>query len=192
MKGIVFNLLNDLVEEQFGMDVWDELIETTAPASQGVYTSVEVYPDGELLAYVGAIAQHTGKDIDDVVRLFGKYMLSRFASIHPEFFSGHTIKSFLKSVHDVIHVEVRKLHPDVVLPEFTYEEPAEDRLIMHYRSPRSLCHLAEGLIDGTSEHFGVDLTLNHPVCMHDGADRCVLELEFGKQAELTQTDSPVA
>ena len=180
MKGIVFNLLNDLVEEQFGLDVWDEMIETTAPASRGVYTSVEVYPDEELLAYVGAIAQHTGAGIDDVVRLFGKYMLGRFADIHPEFFSGQTIKSFLKSVHDVIHVEVRKLHPDVVLPEFTYEEPAENGLIMHYRSPRSLCHLAEGLIDGTSEHFGVEVTLKHTVCMHDGADHCVLELEFAE------------
>ena len=180
MKGVVFNLLNDLVEEQYGMDAWDDLIEETAPASQGVYTSVEVYADQELLAYVAAISRHTGADESEVVQLFGRYMLGRFAEMHPEFFAGHTLKSFLKSVHDVIHVEVRKLHPDVVLPEFTYEDPADDQLIMHYHSPRALCHLAEGLIDGASTHFDTPVTIEHPVCMHNGADHCDLHLTIGR------------
>ena len=179
MKGIVYNLLNEFVEESFGLDTWDELIEVTTPASNGVYTSVELYPDSELLAYVGAISERTGTAPAEVVRLFGQYMLSRFAGIHPEFFEGHTIKSFLKSVHDVIHVEVEKLHPDVMLPNFTYEDPDEDRLVMHYHSPRKLCHLAEGLIAGCSQHFGVEVELSHDTCMHDGAEHCVLALRFG-------------
>lgn len=179
MKGIVFNLLNDLVEEQFGMDVWDDLIEATSPSSKGIYTSVEVYPDEELLAYVAAISRHTGAPAEDVVRMFGAYMMGRFAQIHPDFFSGHTAKTFLKSVHDVIHVEVRKLHPDVVLPEFTYEDKSHNELTMHYHSPRKLCHLAEGLIGGAAKIFAVEVGIRHPVCMHDGADHCVLELSFG-------------
>ena len=179
MKGIVFNMLNDLVEEHFGMDTWDDLIESTAPASGGIYTSVEIYSDEEILAYVHAIAALTGKTPADVLRLFGDYMLGRFASIHPEFFAEHTIKSFLKSVHDVIHVEVEKLHPDVILPNFTYADPADDALVMNYHSPRQLCHLAEGLIEGCSRHFGVEVALKHEVCMHDGAEHCVLDLQFG-------------
>jgi predicted hydrocarbon binding protein len=180
MKGIVFNLLNDLVEQEFGIDVWDDMIDVTAPESQAIYTSVEVYPDEELLAYVSTLAQRTGVGAGDVLRAFGKYMLARFALIHPEFFQGHTAKSFLKSVHDVIHVEVRKLHPDVVLPDFEYESPANNQLVMKYHSPRALCHLAEGLIGGTGEHFGVDIALDHSACMHDGADQCVLSLTFGE------------
>lgn len=179
MKGIVFNMLNDLVEANFGMDVWDDLIESTSPSSEGIYTSVEVYPDEELLAYVAAISKHTGAPEEEVVRMFGNYMLGRFAEMHPEFFSGHTAKSFLKSVHDVIHVEVRKLHPDVVLPEFTYEDSVDNALEMHYHSPRKLCHLAEGLIGGTAKQFDVEIAIKHDVCMHDGADHCVLSLSFG-------------
>lgn len=179
MKGIVFNILGDLVEENFGLDVWDDLIDATAPASRGIYTSVELYPDAELLAYVDAIAERTGAAPADVVRMFGNYMLKRFAEIHPEFFDGHTIKSFLQSVHDVIHVEVEKLHPDVILPNFTYEDPADDALVMHYHSPRKLCHLAEGLIEGSGRHFGTAVDIQHDVCMHDGADYCTLVLGFG-------------
>ncbi|MEL7312984.1 MAG: heme NO-binding domain-containing protein [Pseudomonadota bacterium] len=178
MKGIVFNMLNEMVEAQYGMDLWDDLIDATDPKSEGIYTSVELYPDEELLAYVDAFSDRTGIPAADAVRAFGHFMLQRFSQIHPEFFEGHTIKSFLKSVHDVIHVEVEKLHPDALLPKFTYEEPAHNGLVMHYHSPRRLCHLAEGLINGCSEHFGVGVTIAHDQCMHEGAETCRLELSF--------------
>ena len=181
MKGMVFNMLNDMVEERFGMDAWDQLLDETQPESGGIYTSVEVYPDTEIVAYVVAISGMIDKPIPEVLHAFGHYMMGRFAGIHPEFFEGHTAKSFLKSVHDVIHVEVRKLHPDVILPEFTYEEPADDKLVMHYHSPRQMCHLAEGLIDAAGDHFGVEIKREHPVCMHNGADHCRIELSFAEK-----------
>ena len=141
---------------------------------------MEVYPDDELLAYVAAISRYTGAEAAAVVRLFGQIHARSFRAIHPEFFAGHSIKSFLKSVDNVIHVEVRKLHPDVVLPEFTYDDPSDNELVMHYHSPRKLCHLAEGLIDGAAKHFDVQVKRQHAVCMHDGADHCVLHLEFAE------------
>ncbi len=180
MKGMVFTMLNDLVEAQFGINVWDELIDETKPASEGVYTSVEVYPDTELLAYVQALSARTGIPQPDLVRAFGKFVMMKFNEMHPEFFENHDAKSFLKSVHDVIHVEVKKLHPDVVLPEFKYEDPGEDQLVMHYYSPRNLCHLAEGLIDGASELFKTEVSVGHDVCTHSGADHCVLNVSFGE------------
>lgn len=180
MKGMVFTMLNDLVESQFGIDTWDDLIDETQPESGGIYTSVETYPDQELLAYVQALSTRTGIPQADLVRAFGKFVLGKFYEIHPEFFDQHTAKSFLQSVHDVIHVEVKKLHPDVVLPEFTYEDAGENGLIMNYYSPRQLCHLAEGLIQGTSERFSQAITVAHDVCTHAGAEHCVLSLQFGE------------
>ncbi len=178
MKGIVFTMLNEMVEERFGMDTWDSLIESTRPASRGIYTSAALYPDSELLDYVAALSESSGIEAGTLVHAFGQYMIGRFHAIHPEFFADHDAKSFLKSVHDVIHVEVRKLHPDVILPEFEYEEPSANSLVMLYKSPRHLCRLAEGLIDGAVEHFGEQVERAHPICMHDGADHCRIELRF--------------
>ena len=178
MKGMVFTMLSDLVENEFGIDVWDTLIEQTNPDSAGIYTSVEVYPDSELLAYVTALSAHTNIPAPDLVFAFGKYLVTRFAEIHPEFFEGHDAKSFLQSVDQQIHVEVRKLHPGVVLPEFQYEDPGPGELLMHYYSPRKLCKLAEGLIFGAGEHFGTDVALTHQTCMLDGADHCEFHLHF--------------
>ncbi len=178
MKGMVFTMLGEMVEEKFGIDTWDELIDLTQPASDGVYVASALYPDEELLAYVQAMSSKLDTPANDLVFAFGEYMLGRFSGIHPEFFDNHSLKSFLKSVHDVIHVEVKKLHPDALLPKFDYIDEAPNRLVMLYRSPRELCALAEGLIDGASKHFDTNYDLQHPVCMHKGADHCRLELEF--------------
>lgn len=176
MKGMVFTLLSEMVEERFGYEMWDDLIETTEPASEGIYVSSELYPDEELLAYVSAMSKALNVPANDLVFAFGEYMLGRFAQIHPEFFENHTVKSFLKTVHDVIHVEVKKLHPDALLPQFDYEDAAPDQLVMLYRSPRGLCALAEGLISGSARFFDEKVSSTHDICMHDGSDHCRLEL----------------
>lgn len=179
MKGMVFNIFSDLVSERFGLHVWDELIERTQPESEAIYTSGEVYPDGELIAYVGTLSELTGTPAADLVRAFGTFMMHRFHALHPEFMADHNARSFLQSVHDVVHVEVKKLHPDTLLPEFTYTSKGEQDLTMYYNSQRRLCHLAEGLIIGTSEVFREPIRLSHAACMHEGASHCRLELGFG-------------
>lgn len=179
MKGIVFNIFSDLVTDSFGLDTWDELIERTNPASDAIYTSADVYDDGELVAYVTELSAITGTAAPDLIRAFGVYTMHRFKTIHPEFMEGHSARSFLESVHDVIHVEVKKLHPDTILPSFEYIDGGENKLTMIYSSPRKLCHFAEGLIQGTAELFDEPIEMNQSQCMHEGADTCHLELRFG-------------
>jgi predicted hydrocarbon binding protein len=179
MKGIVFNIFSDLVTDNFGWETWDQLIERTKPGSDAIYTSGDVYPDEELVAYVTELSEITGAAAPALIRTFGKYMMHKFKGIHPEFLEGMDAKSFLSSVHDVIHVEVKKLHPDSLLPSFEYEDHAPDELTMIYASDRKLCPLAEGLIDGVAEVFEQKISISHPQCMHDGADSCRLELRFG-------------
>ena len=178
MKGMVFVLFSEMIEERFGFELWDELITSTKPDSDGAYVATDIYPDQELLAYVATMSEKFGVPGNELVYAFGEYMLGRFASIHPQFFEDHELKSFLKSVHDVIHVEVKKLHPDAVLPHFDYEDTGPGTLVMLYRSPRQLCALAEGLIAGAANHFGVGVTSVHDTCMHHGADHCRIELQF--------------
>lgn len=178
MKGMVFNIFSDLVSDQFGLDVWDALIDRTNPASGAIYSGVDVYPDGELMAYVAELSELTATPAADLVRAFGMYTMHRFTRIHPEFLEGHSAKTFLESVHDIIHVEVKKLHPDALLPDFQYESSSENDLTMIYSSPRKLCYLAEGLIKGAGEIFSQGIEIQHNICMHNGAAHCRLELDF--------------
>ena len=178
MKGIVFTNLNDLVEEAFGLEVWDKVLTNAKPASGGIYTSADNYDDAELFNIVGEISKITGTKIEDLVFLFGEYLLSQFAKSYPAFFNNCSAKEFLKKVDEVVHVEVRKLYKDVGLPKFTYEDNAEDELVMLYESPRKLCHLAKGLISGTAKHYGIEIHNNETKCLHSGDELCRFELSF--------------
>ena len=178
MKGIVFNMFNEMIEEKFGFEMWDQLLESTKPDSEGIYTSTETYPDGELMGYVGALSEVTSLPVADLVGVFGEHCMTQFATLYPNFFAAKNAKEMLQSVDGVIHVEVRKLHPGVGLPEFEYEDPGPDQLVMKYRSPRKLCSFAVGLINGTATHYGIVIENKHSLCMNQGADHCRFELAF--------------
>jgi hypothetical protein len=175
MKGIVFNLLEQLVRRDYGEDTWDDLLDEAG--LDGAYTSLGSYPDAEVFALVGAASKATGRAPADLVRWFGREAMPSFAATHPAFFEGHAgTRSFLLTLNGMIHPEVRKLYPGADVPDFEYEAGTGGGLVMRYRSARRLCAFAEGLIEGAAHHFGERATVTQPACMHRGDDHCVLDI----------------
>ena len=112
------------------------------------------------------------------------YLFDKLSSSAPIFAESATdLRSFLLTIHSVIHVEVRKLFPEAETPDFAYEEPTKDRLVMHYSSKRRLCPLVRGLLDGAAKSFGESIVVTETACMHDGAERCTFDLAFEGVAE---------
>lgn len=178
MKGIVFNLLNELIEEKFGLATWDSLLQSTG--QDGVFTAAGNYPDEKILALVAALSEKSGIPPGDLIRVFGEFMFSGFVKHYPSFFENDlSAKELLLSVDGIIHVEVKKLFPEANLPKFDYEDPAHDQLVMIYRSDRKMCALAEGLFDGAAKHFGEEITHKQTKCLLSGDDHCRFELSFG-------------
>ena len=176
MKGIVFNLLEQLVARDFGEGTWDALLD--ASELDGVYTSLGNYPDEDLWKLVGAAAQRLDMPADEVVSWLGRNALPLFALRYPQLFEPHdSTRSFVLTLNDIIHPEVRKLYPGADVPEFDFDARG-DLLVMGYRSPRRLCSFAEGLLHGAGDHYGERLTIAQPLCMKRGDDHCVLEIAF--------------
>lgn len=178
MKGVIFSIFNEMIEEKFGLATWDRMIEETKPISKGVYTSGQTYNELELFSYVGFLSKMTGKAVDELVRSFGHFTATKLAKIYPDFFTKKGFKEFLKSIDNVIHVEVKKLYPGANLPSFTYEDPAPNKLVMVYKSPRKLCHLAEGLIQGAAEHYQTSYLMKQTKCLHKNDPHCRFEIDF--------------
>jgi hypothetical protein len=178
MKGIVFTSLGDMVEEKFGLETWNALLKQVELPSGGIYTAGGTYPDEEMVSLIMALSKLVKIEPAELIKTFGVYMFPVLAGKYPNFLEQKNLKDFLKSIDEVIHLEVRKLYPDASLPSITYEDPAPRQLIVNYRSPRKLCPLAIGLIHGAADHFKEKITIEHPVCMLKGADHCRLELSF--------------
>ena len=93
--------------------------------------------------------------------------------------AGHaSTRSFLLTLNDVIHPEVRKLFPGADAPEFEFEERGAETLALAYVSNRGLCSFAEGLVEGAAAHFGETVTIVQSECMKKGDTRCVLICTF--------------
>ncbi len=177
MKGIVFNLLEEAVVNAHGPDVWDSLLD--AAGLDGVYTSLGSYPDAEVMAIVAAASKALAVPPAQVLRWFGRAAMPMLAARYGHFFEPHAhARSFVTSVNDIIHPEVRKLYSGAGCPHFHFHDEADGRLIVGYRSPRQLCHLAHGFIEGASDHFAETAEVEHLSCMADGDSLCRLAVRW--------------
>lgn len=177
MKGIIFNLVEEVVGDRYGEDVWDDLLD--AAGLEGAYTSLGSYPDEELFRLVAAAAEKLEVPPDVVVRTLGEAAIPLLAERYPAFFAGHTsTKSFLLTLNEIIHPEVRKLYPGADVPNFGFEESPENDLVLRYHSHRRLCALAEGFVLGAAGQYGERAEIEQSECMHRGDQDCLLHCSF--------------
>lgn len=177
MKGIVFNLLEEVVTQHHGADVWDALLD--AAGLEGSFTSLGNYPDEDLFKLVGAASAALKLPANDIVRWFGVQAMPLFVQKYPGLFSPHkSARSFILALNSIIHPEVKKLYPGADVPDFDFDTSSAEVLKMGYRSRRKLCAFAEGLAEGAARHFGESVQINHAQCMHRGAEACLLEMRF--------------
>ncbi|WP_420598226.1 heme NO-binding domain-containing protein [Neptuniibacter sp.] len=177
MKGVIFNVLEEMVIKKCGMQVWNEILYTQN--LDGIYTAGESYPDSELFALVTEISSQTKIPAEELVGSYGEFLFAQLAERYPLFLENKPdLRGFLKSVDSVIHIEVKKLYSNPSLPKFEYEDLPDGRLLMRYHSPRKLCILAEGLIRGASSTYHTPINIEHKICCHKGDPHCDLIIGF--------------
>jgi len=179
MKGIVFNLLEQIVIAEHGEQTWEALLDEAG--LEGIYTSLGSYPDEDLFKLVGAASSALDTPPNDVIRWFGRSSMPLFAERYPQLFTEHRdTRSFVLTLNDIIHPEVRKLYPGAIVPEFDFDSSDPHRLAMGYYSPRKLCAFAEGLLMGAGDHYEETVAIEQPVCMNRGDPRCELKITFSR------------
>jgi Haem-NO-binding len=170
MKGIVFTEFFEMVEQKFDYKMVDNLLNTTDLASGGVYTAIGTYSHTEMVSLVVNLSQQSQIPVPDLLRVFGGYLFKTFTKTYHHFIEkAPDAFSFLASIHNYIHVEVRKLYPDAELPHFDIENPDPNTLIMTYTSVRKMADLAYGLIEGCMEHYKENVSIIQESLNDDGS-----------------------
>ncbi|HET8554902.1 MAG TPA: heme NO-binding domain-containing protein [Rhodanobacteraceae bacterium] len=175
MKGIVFNTLEQVVVAHYGETAWENLLD--AAGSSGVYTSLGTYPDDEMMRLVTAASEALDMPPAEVVRWFGRQAIPRFAQRYPDFFTTHeSTRTFVLDLNAIIHPEVRKIYTGAQCPTFDFREADDGALLIGYRSPRQLCALAHGFIEGTADYYREQVEVEHLMCMHRGDEHCLMRM----------------
>jgi hypothetical protein len=155
VRGIVFTEFLDFVDQSFP-GATRQIV--PSPALGASLSPVATYPEESLRDLVQQLSRVADRPVAELLTGFGKHLFRRFAAIYPVFFKGpRDALSFLSSVHDHVHGDLRRFHPDAELPDLRCERHSSRHLVLEYRSARSLADLAEGLIRGCVEYFGDEL-----------------------------------
>jgi len=158
MKGIIFNAVEEAVIELFDADTWDNLVE--AAGVSGSYKALGTYPDSELLALVHVATEVTGMSTEEVLHTLGRKALPVLVDEVEELVDRKShVFDFLGTIHDIIHVEVRKLAPDAQTPDIITKPIDDNSIEVTYRSKRNMPALAEGLILGAGDMFEQELSV---------------------------------
>ena len=167
MKGMVFTEFIELVEDKFSPELADQLIVECDLPSGGAYTSVGSYDHNEIVELVALLSDKSSVPVKDLLIVFGEHLIGRFSQLYPQMFEPcENLFDFLQTIHNHVHVEVRKLYPDAELPDLLAQEDG-DVLTMEYDSTRPFSDLAYGLIKGAIVHFNENIDLKRE---SDGSD----------------------
>ncbi len=171
MKGIVFTEFLDLVEDKFGLEMVDGIIQKSTLESGGVYTSIGTYKFSEMLQLLQHLSADTGISIDDLLLVYAEHFFSVLEESYPGLLATYSDPiEMLASIEDHIHVEVRKIYPDAELPTFDVLEKTENSLVMIYKSSRAMHHFGLGLMNKTFEHFNSTATIELEKIKDDGTE----------------------
>lgn len=177
MKGIVFNLLEEVVIRHHGAEVWDDLLD--AAGVGGSYTSLGSYSDDDMERLVAAASDKLGADRATVLRWFGQQAMQMLPKHYPDFFTPHrSSRPFVLGVNSIIHAEVRKLYTGAECPHFQIRELEDGGLTMDYRSSRRMCALAQGFVEGAAAHYGETVEFEHDTCVERGDAHCSFRIRW--------------
>ncbi len=170
MKGMVFTEYIEFVEDTFGFETAQDMIEGADLKNDGAYTGVGTYDSSELVAMVVKLSELTKTKIPDLLIAYGKHLFMRFTKLYPHFFPEEiTIFSFINKIDNYIHVEVQKLYPDAELPTVETIAMSEDKMEIVYSSNRKFGDFAHGLLLGAVEFFNEDIGIEKELIFEDGS-----------------------
>lgn len=181
MKGIVFRGFLDLVEEKFGLETVNDIVEKSELESQGAYTSIGTYEFSEMLSLLTSLSEKTKISTDDLLYTYGLHFFAVLEESYPTIMDKYENPvDLLSSVDSHIHVEVRKIYPDAELPKFDVLEQEGNRLVLKYISSRSMYAFALGLIEKTFHYYNSNASITHYKLKDDGSEVKFVILEDEK------------
>lgn len=182
MKGDIFNLLESFIVDKWGIETFEEVYESVRGKliTKEPFVGPGTYPDEDFFSLMTSTCERMKIPLSRAAYAFGVFACPLLLRKVPGLIEQYKHpKDLLLSIHDVIHVEVRKICSGATPPDFSYEDPEPHRLVMIYKSKRRLFDFVEGMIRGVSQHYDVPIQV---LRTYDdiNPDTCRYTMTFGK------------
>ena len=160
MKGSVLRVFAKMVEQNFGNEMFDDLVEDCQLPSGGAYTSVGYYNDRELFDLVAALSLRTQTPVPAVLHAFGEFwvlvFLEKYALANEAYAS---LFDFLDDIETHWRAETLSLYPSDQHPTFEVRRVDDQTTTVLFRAVPPLSQAAPGILgilEGAVAYYGVD------------------------------------
>jgi predicted hydrocarbon binding protein len=178
MRGIVVSGLEDYICSKVGLNQWHTAIDVCLDKDKQIITAAEYYDDEKVLQIITVLTEQLNEPVTDFITDFGKHLFETLKNFYSFLLEDiDSFDSLLMSLDQVIHSNVKKVHPDALVPKFTIESNATGWTVK-YESERKLCYLAIGLLHGAADYYDIKINLEHLKCMHNKSDHCLFEINL--------------
>lgn len=174
MQGLILVEFERFFRQRFGDDAWFILLERAGVSHHRFHES-ENYPDGEVLRLVLTGGEMTHTPVHELLEHYGEFIAPRLL----ERYRGHLKPGWktldvIANTEAAIHTTVRAADPKADPPRLRTLRLSPDEVTLAYASPRRLCGVARGIGRGIARHFGEELSIREPSCMHRGDPACII------------------
>ena len=164
MKGVVFTEFLEFIEEKFGFDISDDMIEKSQTSTGGVFTQAGNYPFNDMVNLVKTLSDITQIPFNQLVEAYGEHLFKRLINIYLKPVSIYTNTfDFVSNLENVVHPEVKKLYSDTDLPTFLDPIINENILSIIYISNKPLMDFAKGLIQGCALYYNETIKVEYQI-----------------------------
>ena len=173
MHGIVFDQLREFTLAGYGPDAWDQMLASVR--GRTVYYVSEDYPDEELEQLVRRATTLTGRPRNDLLLDFGGFIVPGLLKLYGVLLDPKwDLLEVLENIEGTIHRVVRLRHPGARPPYLRTVRSGPDEVSVLYNSPRRMCALGIGIIQGLQTHYGERINITEETCMHKGDELCTI------------------
>ncbi len=182
MHGLIFVTWEKYLTERFKGSVLSEYQNTLSQTLATTPLASRTYDDGILLAGVAAVSRITSVPAETLLREFGRYFITNGLTRHLCAYiltQVHSGRDLLLVMHDA-HQQMSRLPESLTPPLFQYttQPHKADELTLIYDSPRKLCSVLLGAIEGAAERYGEQVHVVEQTCMNRGDLVCHFEIRF--------------
>lgn len=190
MHGLIFVTWEKYLQECFGnsfLHQYRQKLNQTIPLLAN-----RVYDDALLLEGVETAHKLSNLPVDTLLQEFGSYFMTNGLTRYRCKYllsQVHNGRDLLLTMHDA-HEQISRLPDGLTPPLFRYYAHPHDSeaLILIYDSPRKLCPVLKGSIEGTAIYFEEKVHISELTCMRKGHKTCTFQVKFFPPA--TRTKNP--
>jgi hypothetical protein len=189
MQGLILMTWEKYLAERFGSAFLTTYREAIGQTLANLPLAHRLYDDAMLLAGVSAASQLTQLSTDTLLREYGRYFLLNGVTSHLCTYllsQVHSGRDLLLTMREA-HARLRCTFEGTAAPLFTYEASSRSNtVILTYESPRHLCSVLRGAIEGAAERYGEQVHIIEHSCMKQGASKCRFEARFVTRSSACQ------